>query len=147
MGTGRIVLLCSGAALLVGASGPPKSAPVVKRIQALESEFARMANAGDALGISKTYAKDAIVLPPGAPRLNGREAALSYWTVGLQQVTAVRLNTVDVRPLSATTVEEFGSYQMRTKGVPAKQMSGKYVVVWQKEGASWLIGTDIWNAD
>lgn len=147
MGIGRIVLLCSGAALLVGASAPTKSASMVKSVQALESEFARMANAGDALGISKTYAKDAVVLPPGAPRLNGREAALSYWTVGLQQITAVRLTTINVRPLSATTVEEFGSYQMRTKTTPAKQMSGKYVVVWQKEGSSWLIGTDIWNAD
>lgn len=120
---------------------------MAKSVQALENEFARMANAGDAEGISKTYARDAVILPPGAPRMNGRDAAQSYWTVGLQQVTDVRLMTIDVRQLSATTVEEFGKYQMRTKTTPKKQMSGKYVVIWQKAGPSWQIATDIWNAD
>ena len=143
----RLVLLCSGAAIIMGASRPISDASMTAKIQKLENEFARMANAGDPVGISRTYARDAVIFPPGAPRMEGRVAAQSYWAIGTQQVTDVRLTTSDVRRLSATNLEEFGTYQMRTKTTPTKQMSGKYVVIWQKAGPTWVIATDIWNAD
>jgi ketosteroid isomerase-like protein len=34
---------------------------------------------------------------------------------------------------------------MMTKGSPPQQVSGKYVVVWEKVGNDWKLAADIWN--
>ena len=116
-------------------------------VQALESRFAAAANMGDAAGVGAMYTLDAIILPPGAPRLNGRPAIQAYWAGAIQQVSDVRLSTLDVRSLGAGSVQEIGTYSMRAKGPSPQTLSGKYVVIWRKVGRDWQLETDAWNAD
>jgi ketosteroid isomerase-like protein len=35
---------------------------------------------------------------------------------------------------------------LKTKGQPPQEVSGKYVVVWQRVGGEWKLATDNWNA-
>jgi len=34
---------------------------------------------------------------------------------------------------------------LKTKGATPKEITGKYVVVWEKVGRSWKLAADIWN--
>jgi ketosteroid isomerase-like protein len=34
---------------------------------------------------------------------------------------------------------------LKTKGSPSKEVTGKYVVIWEKVGKDWKLATDIWN--
>jgi hypothetical protein len=38
-----------------------------------------------------------------------------------------------------------GSFTGKMKGNTAQEVSGKYVIIWEKTGADWMIATDIWN--
>ena len=37
-------------------------------------------------------------------------------------------------------------YRLKTNGQAPQEVSGKYVVVWQRVGGEWKLATDIWNA-
>jgi ketosteroid isomerase-like protein len=54
---------------------------------------------------------------------------------------------VDVKPLGPEAAREIGLFTLTTKGQQSQQISGKYVVVWQKVGRDWKLATDIWNID
>ena len=116
-------------------------------VQALESRFAAAATAGDAATVGSMYTLDAVILPPGALRLNGRPAIQAYWAGAIQQVTDVHLSTLDVRTLGPGSVQEIGTYSMRAKGPAPQTLTGKYVVIWRKVGRDWQLATDAWNAD
>jgi len=34
---------------------------------------------------------------------------------------------------------------LKTKGTTPKEVTGKYVVVWEKVGKNWKLAADIWN--
>jgi len=34
---------------------------------------------------------------------------------------------------------------LKTKGSPPKELTGKFVVVWEKVGRDWKLAADIWN--
>ncbi|WFU18651.1 nuclear transport factor 2 family protein [Bradyrhizobium sp. CB3481] len=57
----------------------------------------------------------------------------------------LKLTTVEVKPLGASAAREMGTYSLKTKGSTPQETSGKYVVVWEKVGKDWKLGTDIWN--
>jgi len=40
---------------------------------------------------------------------------------------------------------EIGTYVMKTKDPTPKEISGKYLVVWEKVGSQWKLAVDIWN--
>jgi ketosteroid isomerase-like protein len=49
-------------------------------VSALDAEFIRNANAGDAAALTSAfYAEDAVLLAPGAPICKGRQAIQSFW--------------------------------------------------------------------
>jgi ketosteroid isomerase-like protein len=38
-------------------------------------------------------------------------------------------------------------FSLKTKGATPKEVTGKYVVVWEKVGSDWKLATDIWNTN
>ena len=115
--------------------------------QAGEDIFAARANAGDAAGIAKLYTSDAVVMPPGAPRAEGRPAIERYWAEVVKGVTDVKLTTLDVRTLGPGAAQETGAFSMKTRTTPPQTLSGKFVIIWRRSGGNWKLATDIWNAD
>ena len=114
-------------------------------IQTLNDQFAKAFNTGDAAAVAAHYTEDAVVLPPGAEMVMGRNAILTFWKSAADQIGDIKLTAVDVKPLGSNAAREIGTFSLRTKAAQSQQVTGKYVVVWEKVGGDWKLATDIWN--
>ena len=114
-------------------------------IQSLNDQFTRAFNARDIAAVAAHYTEDATVLPPGAEMVLGRNAILTFWKSAADQIGDIKLTAVDVKPLGSNAAREIGTFSLRTKGAQSQQVTGKYVVVWEKVGGEWKLATDIWN--
>lgn len=134
--------------------------------QRLNDEFAQAFNKGDIRTAVNLYADDAVVLPPGSDILRNRAQIQSFWEKTSETMGDARLTTIDVRMIGSNVAREVGTFTLRTKGPqssttsvsssqqqsqnqPGQEISGKYVVLWEKEGSNnqWRLTTDIWNTN
>jgi ketosteroid isomerase-like protein len=67
------------------------------------------------------------------------------WKGMAAQVGDPKLTTLSVKPLGSSAAVEIGTFSLKTKGSAPQDVSGKYVVVWEKVGSGWKLATDIWN--
>jgi ketosteroid isomerase-like protein len=125
----------------------PASAQDKASIEKLNTAFEAAFNKGDFASLGNMYAEDAALLPPGSPLVQGRSKVQTFWSEAAKAVGDLKLTTEDVKPLGTSAAREIGRFSLRTKGQQAQEMSGKYVVVWEKVGTDWKLATDIWNAD
>jgi uncharacterized protein (TIGR02246 family) len=139
----RKLLLATAAVLLA----LPATAQDKATIQGLNDRFSEAFNKGDSVAVAAHYTDDAVLMPPGAPLMKGREAIQSFWKKGAEQLEGLRLTTLDVKPLGNDGAREIGTWAAKTKAASPQEMTGKYVVIWQKVGADWKLATDIWNSD
>ena len=124
------------------------SAPALAQkaeIDANNAKWLELFNKGDFSGIASLYSADAIALPPGSAMVKGRTAIEAMWKSMAEQVTDPKLTTLDVKPLGSSAAREIGTFVLKTKGASPQEVSGKYVVVWEKVGEDWKLTTDIWN--
>ena len=47
--------------------------------------------------------------------------------------------------LVVAAAREIGTFSLKTKGPMPKEVTGKYLVVWEKIGSDWKLAADIWN--
>jgi ketosteroid isomerase-like protein len=93
------------------------------------------------------YTEDAYLLPARSEMAKGRGNVQVFWTKAGEAIGEMKLTTVDVKPLGPDAAREIGTFLLMTKGQQPQQVTGKYVVVWQKVGSDWKLATDIWNSD
>jgi uncharacterized protein (TIGR02246 family) len=139
----RRATLAAVSVLLIAPAAAQDKATIEKLNDAFEAAF----NKGDFAAIGNMYAEDAYLLPPGNEMVKGRSNVQAFWTKAGEAVGGLKLTTVDVKPLGNDAAREVGTFLLMTKGQPPQQVSGKYVVVWQKIGSEWKLATDIWNSD
>ena len=116
-------------------------------IQKLNDQWAAAFNKGDAAALAAMYTQDAYVLPAGAGMVKGRAGIESFWRGAMQQLSDIKITTLDVKPLGGNAVREIGTATFKTKTQPPQDGALKYAVVWQKEGGRWKLLQDIWNMD
>jgi ketosteroid isomerase-like protein len=97
---------------------------------------------GDFAGVASLYAEDASAFPPGSGMVKGRGA---IGTMRNNKVTDPQLTTLDVKPLGSSAACEIGTFSLKTRGPTPQEITGKYLVVWEKVGADWKLAADIWN--
>jgi uncharacterized protein (TIGR02246 family) len=114
-------------------------------IEAGNKKFIEAFNRGDFAALASLYTKDATALPPGAAMVQGSAGIEALWKSFGEQVSDPKLTTVDVKELGPSAAREIGMYSLKTKGPDPKEVTGKYVVVWEKVGNDWKLATDIWN--
>src|SRR5215813_10755511 len=114
-------------------------------IEAANGKWIELFNKSDFAGIASLYTEDATALPPGAAMVTGREAIAAMWKGFAEQVSNPKLTTLDVKSLGPTAAREIGTFSLKTKGPTPKEVTGKYVVVWEKVGGDWKLAADIWN--
>jgi ketosteroid isomerase-like protein len=114
-------------------------------IEAANAKWIEFFNKGDFAGVASLYTIDATAFPPGSAMVNGNAAIGEMWKSMAEQVGDPKLTTLDVKPLGTAAAREIGTFSLKTKGSPGKELSGKYVVVWEKVGNEWKLSTDIWN--
>ncbi len=119
-------------------------------VEAVGKTLCERGNAGNAAGVVELYTEDAALMPPGAARLDGRDAIQQYWQgmldagvgdflLATQEVEEVGDSAVEVGVISATAPGD---------GEARVTFTGKYVVVWKRNGVgSWRLHRDIWNFD
>src|SRR5882757_4810613 len=114
-------------------------------IEAINAKWTEFFNKGDFAGIASLYTTDAIAFPPGSPMVQGGAAIGAMWKSMAEQVSEPKLATLDVKPLGPSAAREIGTFSLRTKGPTPQEVTGKYVVVWEKIGNDWKLAADIWN--
>lgn len=115
------------------------------RIEAANARWMELFNKGDFEGIAQLYTVDAVAFPPGSAIVRGRAAIGTMWKDMAQQVSNPKLITLEVKRLSPSTVREIGTFSLTTKGPSPRELSGKYLVLWQRVRGDWKLAADIWN--
>ena len=114
-------------------------------IEAVNAKWTELFNKGDFAGVASFYTDDAIAFPPGSAMVKGSAAIGAMWKSMAEQVSDPKLTTLDVKPLVPSAAREIGTFSLKTKGPTPQEVTGKYVVVWEKVGTDWKLATDIWN--
>jgi ketosteroid isomerase-like protein len=114
-------------------------------IEAINAKFIEFFNKGDFAGIASLYTTDATAFPPGSAMVHGGAAIEAMWKSMAEQIGDPKLTTVDVKPLGSSAAREIGTFSLKTRGSTPQEVTGKYVVVWEKVGNDWKLATDIWN--
>ena len=119
-------------------------------IEAVGKTMCERANAGNAAGVAEFYTEDAALMPPGAARLDGREAIQQYWQGLLDAgVGDILVTTQEVEEAGDSAVE-IGSISATAPGDGDARvaLTGKYMVVYRRDGGgNWRLHRDIWNFD
>jgi uncharacterized protein (TIGR02246 family) len=114
-------------------------------IEAVNAKWTEFFNKGDFAGVASLYTGDATAFPPGSAMVHGRDAIGAMWKNIAEQVGDPKVTTLDVKPLGPSAAREIGTFSLKTKGPAPKEVTGKYVVVWEKIGSDWKLAADIWN--
>jgi uncharacterized protein (TIGR02246 family) len=114
-------------------------------IEAANAKWVEFFNKGDFAGIASLYTADATAFPPGSPLVRGRDAIGAMWKDMAEKVTDPKVTTLEVKPLGAAAAREIGTFSLKTKEPTPQEVTGKYVVVWEKVGGDWQLAADIWN--
>jgi uncharacterized protein (TIGR02246 family) len=130
-------------AFLAGLMAP--AAAQKAEIEAVNAKWTEFFNKGDFDGIASLYTDDAAAFPPGSAMVKGKAAIGAMWKSIAEQVSDPKVTTLDVKPLGPSAAREIGTFSLKTKGPTPQEVTGKYVVVWEKVGADWKLAADIWN--
>src|SRR3979411_840357 len=114
-------------------------------IEAVNAKWTEYFNKGDFAGITSLYTTDATAFPPGSGRRTGAAAIGARWKSTAEQVGDPKLTTLDVKSLGPSAAREIGTFSLKTKGPTPQDVTGKYVVVWEKVASDWKLAADIWN--
>lgn len=136
----RITLAIAILAGLVAPAFAQKAA-----IEAVNAKWMEFFNKGDFAGVASLYTDDATAFPPGSGMVKGNTAIGAMWKGMAEQVSDPKVATLDVKRLGPSAAREIGTFSLMTKGPAPKQVTGKYVVVWEKVGGQWKLAADIWN--
>ncbi len=109
--------------------------------------FVTAFNSGDGATVASLYTQDASLLPPDSAPVVGRAAIKDFWQGAIDagmKLEKLQATEVESRGDTAYEVGEF------TLMVPTEDgttdVHGKYIVVWKRDGQTWRLHRDIWNA-
>ena len=144
-----LLVICSVAVLTAaGACAPSRTEN--PHAPPSEEEFMTAFNDRDAASLANLYTEDAMLLPPGAVRLDGRQAIERFWQGAIDAgVSSLVLETVEME-VAGDTSYEVGILSMDVPGENGElnTVSGKYIVIWKYgEDNEWRLHRDIWNVD
>ena len=114
-------------------------------IEAVNAKWMELFNKGDFAGVASLYTDDATAFPPGSGMVKGRAAIGAMWRSMAEQVSDPKVTTLDVKPLGPSAAREIGTFSLKSKGPKPQEITGKYLVVWEKIGNEWKLAADIWN--
>jgi uncharacterized protein (TIGR02246 family) len=135
-----IALLIAFAAAMIAPAFAQKA-----EIDAVNAKWIDFFNKGDFGGVASLYSEDATAFPPGSAMVKGRAAIAVMWKDMAEQVSDPKLTTVDVKSLGPSAAREIGTFSLKSKGPKPQEITGKYLVVWEKIGNEWKLAADIWN--
>ena len=136
----RIILMT---AFVVGLIAPASAQKA--EIEAVNAKWIEFFNKGDFAGVASLYTTDATVFPQGSAMVQGGAAIGAMFKSMAEKVGDPKLTTLDVKSLGPNAAREIGTFSFKTKAPSPQEVTGKYVVVWEKVGNDWKLSSDIWN--
>ncbi len=111
-------------------------------------KFVAAFNAGDAATVASFYSEDAVLLPPDGPRVDGRAGIQGFWQGAIDSGMKIDdLHAVEVQARQ-DLAGELGVFTLSVPGEGGvTKVSGKYIVLWKRDGHTWQLHRDIWNTD
>ena len=103
-------------------------------------------NAGDGAAVAGLYTEDAALYPPGEVPVHGRAAIAAYWQGAIDAGMKIDdLHAVEVES-AGDLAGEVGVFTLSVPGEGgATTVTGKYIVIWKRNGDTWQLHRDIWN--
>jgi uncharacterized protein (TIGR02246 family) len=97
--------------------------------------------------IGAIYDADGVLLPPGMPRVTGRDNIRQFWA-GIWPIKAsLELEPTSIRIAGEWAIEE-GNWTWSSPAHAGEfKDNGKYLVTWRKTNGKWQAVQDIWNSD
>jgi uncharacterized protein (TIGR02246 family) len=123
---------------------------VREEIRNTNLKFAEIFARGDAAAIAALYTPDARLMPPDAPTMRGTDAIEAFWQGAMKMgVKSAVLETIEVESSGGDLATEIGQFTlgMDAPGGGRVEQSGKYIVLWKRDGGVWKLHADIWNGD
>ncbi|HYL59641.1 MAG TPA: DUF4440 domain-containing protein, partial [Candidatus Acidoferrales bacterium] len=131
-------------------SSAADSAKEMAALQAVDQQWVRAYNAGNADAVASLYDEQAVLLPPGAPGVNGRTAIKAFFVKDTAESrkagVAFSLGPKPAGGVSGDMGWQSGTYAVKDKAGKVVE-TGKYLSVSMKKGGKWLYVRDTWNAD
>ncbi|HEU6451865.1 MAG TPA: DUF4440 domain-containing protein [Gemmatimonadaceae bacterium] len=125
-------------------STPSVAARPSSEIEAANRQFMEAFGRGDAASVARIYTSGAELLPAHSDFVAGTSAIQSFWQgvmdMGIQEVI---LETKELEPHDDTAYE-VGRYTLKVAGGQLAD-TGKYLVIWMRDGESWKVHRDIWT--
>ena len=145
---GRRILLCAAVVVIACAlATEPLAAQEVRIRRELESrrtEFERAISDNDTAAVARLYTPDALLFPPGAESIRGRDAIKVFFDRPRDYEIGHDISELQIR---GDTVLEFGRWTRRLKQGSAVTGGGWYFWLWQRQqDGSWLIDREIWSS-
>ncbi len=126
-------------------SGEDAAAGIAASAERFEAAY----NSGDAAAMAALYTPDGAVLPPDAPRIDGRDGIQAMWQSFMDAgVEDLELETVELESHGASA-SEVGTFTLTAPDGAGGRVAaaGKYIVLWQRgEDGVWRLHWDIWNS-
>jgi uncharacterized protein (TIGR02246 family) len=127
----------------------PARSTAAAAIRQIGDDWARNWNSGDLEKVVAVYAPDAVYLPPHHEAVHGRDAIREYLQGPRAHGVSDLAFDVTYIKQSGDVAWDVGTYRM---SVPQndgtkKEDHGKYLTVWKRAGAKWLITADAWSSD
>lgn len=119
-------------------------------IREIKARWGNLIAAKNAAAIEALYADGAVLMPPNASVVVGREAIGARWASQLQlpDFTFRLIPEQLIVSVSDDLAYDRGAYDFAAtiSGAPIADI-GKYVIVWQNIGGEWKVIADIFNSD
>ena len=94
--------------------------------------------------VTAFYAEDAVLLPPNAPAIFGRDAISATMQEMFVAGLGIELEDLEIK-VSGNLGYKAGRY--RTRGEDGSLIDrGKYIEIWSKIDGNWVLHRDIWNS-
>jgi uncharacterized protein (TIGR02246 family) len=145
--------VCAAAVLfwLIPAQAADESAAQTQ-IRQIDKEWQTAFSTRDPKAIAQFYMENGVLLAPGAPMAQGREAIADAWKSTIMELKNFHLEFAPTKIEVASSGDlayEIGTYSLAYQDEDNEQVHdrGKYVVVWKKADGSWKAAADIFNTD
>ena len=105
--------------------------------------------AGDAAKVASLYTVDAVLMPPNEAAAKGRKSIQAWFQKQVDGGAGnLKLSPFESR-IAGDLAFEAGTYSIAIKPKTGQPITdtGKYIVVFKKEGADWKISHDVFNSD
>jgi uncharacterized protein (TIGR02246 family) len=124
---------------------PADATAIRQRTQEFKTAF----NAKDAEKLATFYPGEAVLMPPNAPTVRGKDGIREFFKeLYAQGGTDLEMDTKDVRG-QGTMAYEAGTYSLnrRPASGSATRDRGKYLLIWRHQNRAWTIESTIWSSD